>query len=72
MPINAEHPFKGRHFQGEVIVLCVRWYLRYRSLQARRRASSQNGCRGGCQAFALGCSIRSRELNKGVGVDDRI
>src|SRR3954471_20933552 len=29
MPINAQHPFKGRHFPGEVIVLCVRWYLRY-------------------------------------------
>src|SRR4029077_8461400 len=29
MPINAHHRFKGRHFPGEVIVLCVRWYLRY-------------------------------------------
>jgi len=29
MPINAHHPFKGRHFPGEVIVLCVRWYLQY-------------------------------------------
>src|SRR4030081_3203606 len=29
MPINAHDPFKGRHFPGEVIVLCVRWYLRY-------------------------------------------
>ena len=29
MPIDAHHPFKGRQFLGEVIVLCVRWYLRY-------------------------------------------
>jgi IS6 family transposase len=29
MPITATNPFKGRHFPGEVIVLCVRWYLRY-------------------------------------------
>lgn len=21
--------FKGRHFQGELILLCVRWYLAY-------------------------------------------
>ena len=21
--------FKGRHFEQEIIVLCVRWYLRY-------------------------------------------
>ena len=29
MPINPHNPFKGRQFLGEVIVLCVRWYLRY-------------------------------------------
>lgn len=29
MPINPHNPFKGRQFPGEVIVLCVRWYLRY-------------------------------------------
>src|SRR5712691_11279916 len=29
MPITAHNPFKGRHYPGEVIVLCVRWYLCY-------------------------------------------
>src|SRR5207253_231950 len=29
MPINPHNPFKGRQYPGEVIVLCVRWYLRY-------------------------------------------
>ena len=29
MPITAHHPFKGRHYPGEVIMLCVRWYLQY-------------------------------------------
>src|SRR5271169_2558288 len=29
MPINSHNPFKGRQYPGEVIVLCVRWYLRY-------------------------------------------
>ena len=29
MPITATNPFKGRQFPGEVIILCVRWYLRY-------------------------------------------
>ena len=24
-----ENPFKWRHFQPEIILLCVRWYLRY-------------------------------------------
>jgi len=27
--MNPKHPFKWRHFQGEIILLCVRWYLRY-------------------------------------------
>ncbi len=29
MSIPSPDPFKGRHFPGEVIILCVRWYLRY-------------------------------------------
>ena len=29
MPIIPTNPFKGRQFPGEVIILCVRWYLRY-------------------------------------------
>jgi len=29
MPITPTNPFKGRHFSGEVIVQCVRWYLQY-------------------------------------------
>src|SRR5215472_8128650 len=24
-----QHPFKWRHFQSEIILQCVRWYLRY-------------------------------------------
>ena len=26
---QANHPFKWRHFQADIILLCVRWYLRY-------------------------------------------
>jgi transposase, IS6 family len=29
VPINAGNPFKGRQYPGEVILLAVRWYLRY-------------------------------------------
>lgn len=25
----VQHPFKWRHFQAEIVLLCVRWYLRY-------------------------------------------
>ena len=27
--MTEQHPFKWRHFQAEIILLCVRWYLRY-------------------------------------------
>ena len=29
MPGSSVNPFKGRHYSGEVILLAVRWYLRY-------------------------------------------
>jgi len=27
---SKKDPFKGRHFEQEIIILCVRWYLRYK------------------------------------------
>jgi transposase, IS6 family len=27
--MNQQDPFKWRHFESEIILLCVRWYLRY-------------------------------------------
>jgi IS6 family transposase len=27
--MGTSSPFKWRHFEGEVILLCIRWYLRY-------------------------------------------
>src|SRR2546425_8362108 len=27
--MNQQNPFKWRHFEAEIIILCVRWYLRY-------------------------------------------
>ncbi len=27
--MNQQHPFKWRHFESDLILLCVRWYLRY-------------------------------------------
>ena len=29
MPITAANPFKWRHYPGDIIMWCVRWYLRY-------------------------------------------
>ena len=27
--MNQQHAFKWRHFEAEIMLLCVRWYLRY-------------------------------------------
>jgi IS6 family transposase len=27
--VAESDPFKWRHYQSEIILLCVRWYLRY-------------------------------------------
>lgn len=29
MSQQSQHPFKWRHFQSAIILLCTRWYLRY-------------------------------------------
>jgi hypothetical protein len=28
--LSLDELFKGRHFDAEIIVLCVRWYLQYK------------------------------------------
>ena len=28
---SSDQMFKGRHFEHEIIILCVRWYLRFKS-----------------------------------------
>jgi len=62
MPINPHHPFKGRHYPGEVIVLCVRWYLRYPlSYEHVTQLVAERWCRGRCQLhLALGAGICTR------------
>jgi IS6 family transposase len=39
--MNQPNPFKWRHFETEIILLCVRWYLRfslsYRDLEEMMR-----------------------------------
>jgi transposase-like protein len=27
--MSEQQPFKWRHFEAEIILVCVRWYLRY-------------------------------------------
>ena len=40
--LSIDDLFKGRHFDREIIILCVRWYLRF---QAQFPGSRGNDCR---------------------------
>ena len=44
MSINPHDPFNGRQYPGEVIVLCMRWYLRYPQLLAERGVEVDASC----------------------------
>src|SRR5436190_22655129 len=62
MPITPTNPFKGRQFPGEVIILCVRWYLRYPlAYEQRCRVVGGTGRRGRPQLhLAVGAGLRPR------------
>ncbi|HTF68289.1 MAG TPA: hypothetical protein VK638_36990 [Edaphobacter sp.] len=51
--------FKGRHFDQEVIILCVRWYLSYK-LSSRDLAQmmEERGIEGTHDDFAIGAAVR--------------
>jgi hypothetical protein len=59
---QSQHPFKGRHFQSDIILVCVRWYLRY-SLSYRDLARDTGGtgiARGSYHDLPLGAALCSR------------
>ena len=41
-PTSAQDLFKGRHFDQEIIILCVRWYLAFK-LSSRDLVMAERG-----------------------------
>src|ERR1700722_7841623 len=80
MPITASNPFKGRQHPGELIILCVRWYLRYplscehvTELMAERGVEVDASCIWRwVQAYAPELQKRCRPHLKPVGKSYRI
>src|SRR6516225_6202774 len=82
MPITPTNPFKGRHFPGEVIVQCVRWYLPYpwayehvSPLMAERGVPVDPSCIWrGVQAYApeihKRCRPHRKSTNKSYRTDE--
>ena len=52
MPITPMNSFKGRHYPGEVILLCVRWYLQYPWADEKHVAEA-NWTRSGVTCLAI-------------------
>jgi transposase, IS6 family len=76
MSDQSQYPFKWRHFQADIILLCVRWYLRY-ALSYRDLARDDGGARfarGSYHDLPLGsalCSWAGTTLPSPCEVHDR-
>ena len=57
-----ENAFKWRHFEPEMILLCVRWYLRYAlSYRDLEEMMAERGFGGGSHHhFSLGTALCAR------------
>jgi transposase-like protein len=61
LPITASNPFKWRHYPGDIIMWCVRWYLRYPiSFMHMAEMAVERGLAIDCQLhLAMGPGLRS-------------
>jgi transposase-like protein len=58
---SMEELFAGRHFDREVIILCVRWYLRYKlSLRDLVEMMAERGLQLAHTTILLGTAVRAR------------
>lgn len=61
--------FKGRHFEREIIVLCVRWYLRFKlSLRDLVEMMAERGLALAHTTIMRGSSV-SRPSSRSAGID---
>ena len=61
LPITASNPFKWRHYPGDIIMWCVRWYLRYPISFTHRAEMAVERTGYQCQLhLAMGPGLRSR------------
>ena len=63
--MSEPNPFKWRHFQADIILLCVRWYLRYAlSYRDLEEIMLERGCTLITPRFTAGFSSYAPELEK--------
>src|ERR1700681_1771332 len=65
--LSLDELFKGRHFDREIIVLCVRWYLRYKlSFRDLVEMMAERGLSLAHTTIIVGSNAMSRN-SKGAG-----
>jgi chromosome segregation protein len=70
---SVEELFKGRHFDREIVILCVRWYLRFKlSLRDLVEMMAERGLSMAIRPLCAGCSATPRSSrNAGDGLPGR-
>jgi IS6 family transposase len=65
VPITAANPFKWRHYPGEIIMWCVRWYLCYPiSVAQMREMTAERGLSISASCIWRWVQIYGPELDK--------
>ena len=71
--MDTSNLFKWRHFQAEIILLCVRWYLRYalsyrdlEEMMAERGLSVDH-----TTIYRLPCSARPQSWTNALGLTSK-
>ena len=60
---NVDELFEGRHLDREMIILCVRWYLRFKlSLRDLVEMMAERGLSMAARPSCAGCSAMHRSL----------
>ena len=76
MPITSSNPFKGRQYSGEVILLAVRWYLRYPlAYEHVAEMLAERGLEVDASCMAVGSGVCARDqqaLSPAFEADEQI
>jgi len=59
-PTSAQDLFKGRHFDQEIIILCLRWYITFKlSFRDLVQMMAERGTIGSYDDLAVGAALRA-------------
>ncbi len=64
MSNQSQHPFTWRHFQSAIILLCIRWYVRYfLSYRDLEQIMLERGRYVGCRSIIQQSTTGSNDMH---------